>query len=322
MYIRKNDGKKYIHLRGFFMYEIILITIGFIFLIKGADLLINGAEAIARKLKVSDFIIGLLLVAVGTSFPEMIVSIEAASKGHDSLLIGNILGSCIYNLLLILGIMLLLKPIKLEHKPSGNLLILLMSMLLVGIIGNINNQISRKEGILLLLVFVIFLLSIFSNYKDSNVKEIKYGIVKSIFLVILGIILLKYGGNFVVDNSIKLAGRFNISETVIGTTIIAIGTSLPELVTSIIAIKKESTSIAIGSIIGSNIFNLLLVLGITSVIYPIRFSQEYNIYLILLIITTLIIYLYYMLSNKKEAGYKEGLLLIATFIIYNINLIK
>ena len=302
------------------MYEIILITIGFIFLIKGADLLINGAEAIARKLKVSDFIIGLLLVAVGTSFPEMIVSIEAASKGHDSLLIGNILGSCIYNLLLILGIMLLLKPIKLEHKPSGNLLILLMSMLLVGIIGNINNQISRIEGILLLLVFVIFLLSIFSNYKDSNVKEIKYGIVKSIFLVILGIILLKYGGNFVVDNSIKLAGRFNISETVIGTTIIAIGTSLPELVTSIIAIKKESTSI--GSIIGSNIFNLLLVLGITSVIYPIRFSQEYNIYLILLIITTLIIYLYYMLSNKKEAGYKEGLLLIATFIIYNINLIK
>ena len=290
------------------MYEIILITIGFIFLIKGADLLINGAEAIARKLKVSDFIIGLLLVAVGTSFPEMIVSIEAASKGHDSLLIGNILGSCIYNLLLILGIMLLLKPIKLEHKPSGNLLILLMSMLLVGIIGNINNQISRIEGILLLLVFVIFLLSIFSNYKDSNVKEIKYGIVKSIFLVILGIILLKYGGNFVVDNSIKLAGRFNISETVIGTTIIAI--------------KKESTSIAIGSIIGSNIFNLLLVLGITSVIYPIRFSQEYNIYLILLIITTLIIYLYYMLSNKKEAGYKEGLLLIATFIIYNINLIK
>ncbi len=304
------------------MYEIILITIGFIFLIKGADLLINGAETIARKLKVSDFIIGLLLVAVGTSFPEMIVSIEAASKGHDSLLIGNILGSCIYNLLLILGIMLLLKPIKLEHKPSGNLLILLMSMLLVGIIGNINNQISRIEGILLLLVFVIFLLSIFSDYKDNNVKEIKYGIVKSIFLVILGIILLKYGGNFVVDNSIKLAGRFNISETVIGTTIIAIGTSLPELVTSIIAIKKESTSIAIGSIIGSNIFNLLLVLGITSVIYPIRFSQEYNIYLILLIITTLMIYLYYMLSNKKEAGYKEGLLLIAIFVIYNINLIK
>lgn len=304
------------------MYEIILITIGFIFLIKGADLLINGAETIARKLKVSDFIIGLLLVAVGTSFPEMIVSIEAASKGHDSLLIGNILGSCIYNLLLILGIMLLLKPIKLEHKPSGNLLILLMSMLLVGIIGNINNQISRIEGILLLLVFVIFLLSIFSDYKDNNVKEIKYGIVKSIFLVILGIILLKYGGNFVVYNSIKLAGRFNISETVIGTTIIAIGTSLPELVTSIIAIKKESTSIAIGSIIGSNIFNLLLVLGITSVIYPIRFSQEYNIYLILLIITTLMIYLYYMLSNKKEAGYKEGLLLIAIFVIYNINLIK
>jgi len=304
------------------MNEIILITIGFIFLIKGADLLINGAEAIARKLKVSDFIIGLLLVAVGTSFPEMIVSIEAASKGHDSLLIGNILGSCIYNLLLILGIMLLLKPIKLEHKPSGNLLILLMSMLLVGIIGNINNQISRIEGILLLLVFIIFLLSIFSDYKDNNVKEIKYGIVKSIFLVIFGIILLKYGGNFVVDNSIKLAGRFNISETVIGTTIIAIGTSLPELVTSIIAIKKESTSIAIGSIIGSNIFNLLLVLGITSVIYPIRFSQEYNIYLILLIITTLMINLYYMLSNKKEAGYKEGLLLIAIFVIYNINLIK
>lgn len=304
------------------MYEIIIITIGFLFLIKGADLLINGAETIARKLKVSDFIIGLLLVAVGTSFPEMIVSIEAASKGHDNLLVGNILGSCIYNLLLILGIILVLKPIKLEHKPSGNLLMLIMSMLLVGIIGNINNQINRIEGILLLLVFIIFLLSIFSDYKDNNAKENRYGIVKSVFLAILGIVLLKYGGNFVVDNSIKLAGRLNIPETIIGTTIIAIGTSLPELVTSIIAIKKESTNIAIGSIIGSNIFNILLVLGITSTIYPIEFSQEYNKYLILLIIITLVIYMYYMLSNKKEAGYKEGLLLIATFIIYNINIIK
>lgn len=304
------------------MYEIIIITIGFLFLIKGADLLINGAETIARKLKVSDFIIGLLLVAIGTSFPEMIVSIEAASQGHDSLLIGNILGSCIYNILLILGIILVIKPIKLEHKPSGNLLILLMSMLLVGTMGSINNQISRIEGILLLLVFIIFILSAFSDYKDNSVKQNKYGIVKSIFLVVIGIVLLKYGGNFVVDNSIKLAKRFNISETVIGTTIIAIGTSLPELVTSIIAIKKESTSIAIGSIIGSNIFNLLLVLGMTSIIYPIEFSGEHYKYLILLIIITLIIYLYYMLSNKKEAGYKEGLLLISTFIIYNINLIK
>lgn len=304
------------------MYEIIIITIGFIFLIKGADWLISGAESIARKLKVSDFIIGLLLVAVGTSFPEMIVSIEAASKGHDSLLIGNILGSCIYNLLLILGVVLIIKPIKLEHKPSGNLLLLLISILLVAIIGNINNQLTRIEGILLLLVFVIFLLSIFSEYKDNNIKEIKYGTVKSIFLVILGIALLKYGGNFVVDNSIKLARKFNISETIIGTTIIAIGTSLPELVTSIIAIKKEATSIAIGNIIGSNIFNLLLVLGITSIIYPVKFSSAYNMYLILLIITTLTIYLYYMLSNKKEAGYKEGLLLIVTFILYNINLIK
>ena len=304
------------------MYEIIVIIIGFIFLIKGADFLISGAEAIARKLKVSDFIIGLLLVAVGTSFPEMIVSIEAASKGHDSLLVGNILGSCIYNLLLILGILLIIKPIKLEHKPSGNLLILLMSMLLVAIIGNINNQISRIEGILLILVFIIFLLSIFSDYKDNNKREIKYSTAKSMFLVILGIVLLKYGGNFVVDNSIKLARRFNISETIIGTTIIAIGTSLPELVTSIIAIKKESTSIAIGNIIGSNIFNILLVLGTTSIMYPIEFSNDYNIYLILLITATLIIYLYYMLSNKKEAGHKEGLILIATFILYNILLIK
>ncbi|MGN1329827.1 MAG: calcium/sodium antiporter [Clostridia bacterium] len=299
------------------MLEIILIIIGFIFLIKGSDFLIDGAENIARKLKISEFVIGLTLVAIGTSLPELIVSIESVTKGHDNLLIGNILGSCIYNVLLILGIIIVIKPIKVENKPSGNILLLIISTLIVGIFANYKQQISKTEGILLLLIFIIFLLSAFSKKQKTKINLKGKSILKSMILIILGIILLKFGGEFVVDNSIKLAKKLNISESIIGLSVIALGTSLPELVTSIVAIKKETEDIAIGNIIGSNIFNLLLVLGTTSLIHPIKFANSYNGQLIFLIIISIVLYIFNLFNNKQEAGKLEGIILLITFILYN-----
>lgn len=303
------------------MLEIILIIIGFIFLIKGSDFLIDGAENIARKLKISEFVIGLTLVAIGTSLPELIVSIESITKEHDNLLIGNILGSCIYNVLLILGIIIVMKPIKIENKPSGNVLLLIVSTLIVGIFANFEKQISRVEGILLLLMFIVFLLSAFTRKEKAENNLKAESILKSIFLIILGIVLLKFGGEFVVDNSIELSKKLNISESVIGLSIIALGTSLPELVTSIVAIKKETEDIAIGNIIGSNIFNLLLVLGITSIIHPIKFSNSYNGQLLFLIIISLVLYIFNLFNNKQEAGKLEGIMLLITFVIYNAKFI-
>lgn len=299
------------------MLEIILIIIGFIFLIKGSDFLIDGAENIARKLKISEFVIGLTLVAIGTSLPELIVSIESVTKGHDNLLIGNILGSCIYNVLLILGIIIVIKPIKVENKPSGNILLLIISTLIVGIFANYKQQISKTEGILLLLIFIIFLLSAFSKKQKTKINLKGKSILKSMILIILGIILLKFGGEFVVDNSIKLAKKLNISESIIGLSVIALGTSLPELVTSIVAIKKETEDIAIGNIIGSNIFNLLLVLGTTSLIHSIKFANSYNGQLIFLIIISIVLYIFNLFNNKQEAGKLEGIILLITFIVYN-----
>jgi len=175
------------------MLNIILIIIGFIFLIKGADYLIEGATNIAHKLKISEFVIGLTIVAVGTSLPEMIISISSVIKNHNQLLIGNIIGSCLYNILLILGITLLIQPIKVEKKQNSNILMLIVSSILVGTFGSFNSRITRIEGVLLLLVFMIFLLSIFfENKVDESHDEKNKSLLKIILNIIIGTILLKY----------------------------------------------------------------------------------------------------------------------------------
>lgn len=303
------------------MLNLILIIIGFVFLIKGADILINGSKNIAQKLKISEFIVGFTIVAIGTSLPELIVSINSMLKNHSDLLISNIIGSCIYNLLLILGILLIIKPVKIGEKENTNLLLLLLSTVTVGILGNINLTLNRIEGIFLILIFLIFLLGIFvkkENIKENKTTQTNTSLLKSIFKILIGILLVKYGGDFVVDNSIELAIKLEVTEKVIGLTIIAFGTSLPELVTSIIAIKNNSSDIALGNIIGSNIFNLLLVLGITSIIKPISFQKEYNIYFILLVIISIAFYIYNLLKKTSKIGRKEGIVLVSIFLIYNI----
>lgn len=302
------------------MINIVFIIIGFIFLIKGADLLVEGASNIARKFKISDFVIGLTIIAVGTSLPELVVSVQSVIKGHDNLLLGNVIGSCIYNLLLILGIISIIKPIKINVKENSNIILMLISILIVGLLGNIYEKIIFGEGIMLILMFVIFILTTLSEKKEESKIESR-PIIKSIIFLIIGIILLKYGGDFVVDNASNLARRFEIDEKIIGVTIVALGTSLPELATSIIAVRKNKEELAVGNIIGSNIFNILLVLGITSTIKPISFASEYNQDLIFLAIMTLLIIISCLRNKNEEINRKEGIILIIMFIIYNIKLL-
>ena len=302
------------------MISVLFIILGFIFLIKGADLLVESGSNIARKLKISEFVIGLTIVAVGTSLPELVVSIQSVLKGHHNLLVGNVIGSCVYNLLLILGIISIIRPIQIKVKQESNIIIMLFAILIVGLLGNLYGAIIFGEGIMLILLFSIFLISTI-NKKQEKSEENEINIIKSIFILIMGIILLKYGGDFVVENASDIARKLNISEKIIGVTIVALGTSLPELVTSIIAIRKNTIEIAVGNIIGSNIFNLLLVLGITSLIQPVQFSYDYNTDLIFLVIATLGIILASIKSQKEEIKRKEGILLITFFILYNIKLI-
>lgn len=303
------------------MNEIILITIGFIFLIKGSDFLIDGAESIAQKLKIPEIVIGLTIVAFGTSLPELIVSINSVKKGYDELLLGNIIGSCIYNLLLILGVIFIIKPIKIKSKPQGNLIIQIASLLTIAVFCNMGMEISRIEGILLILIFIIFLLGTFSEKTEVVEERKNIRTTKSIGYIIIGSILLKLGGDFVVNNSVQLAEKFNIAKSIIGSSIVALGTSLPELVTSIVAIRKDKENIAIGNVVGSNIFNLLLVLGITSIIHPIKYDISYNTSLIFLLIVTLLMYIFIIIKNKETVNRKEGIALIITFIMYNIKML-
>lgn len=299
------------------MINVILIIVGLFFLIKGADFLIDSASNIARKFKISEFVIGLTVIAIGTSLPELMVSIQSILKGHNNLLIGNVIGSCIYNLLLILGIISIIKPVKI--KKESNIVLMLFAMMIVGMFGNMYGVITKIEGLMLISIFAIFILSTLAEKQEK--KEVRSGpILKSGIFLILGIALLKIGGDLVIENASAIGYKFNISEKIIGITIVALGTSLPELVTSITAVRKNTIEIAVGNIIGSNIFNLLLVLGTTSIVKPIEFSGEYNFELIFLVITTLIIILASLKSQNEEIRRKEGIILIACFILYNIHL--
>lgn len=299
------------------MINIVLIVVGLFFLIKGADFLIDAASNIARKFKISEFVIGLTVIAIGTSLPELMVSIQSILKGHHNLLIGNVVGSCIYNLLLILGIISIIKPVKI--KKESNIVLMLFAMIAVGMFGNMYGVITKIEGLLLISIFAIFILSTLSEKQDK--KEVARGsLTKSGIFLIIGIVLLKIGGDLVIENASSLGYKFNISEKIIGITIVALGTSLPELVTSIAAIRKNTIEIAVGNIIGSNIFNLLLVLGTTSIVKPIEFSGEYNFDLIFLVIITLLIIITSLKNKNEEIRRTQGIILIACFILYNIRL--
>ncbi len=310
--------------------QIILIIIGFILLIKGADILVEGSSAIAKKMHISEIIIGLTIVSIGTSMPELVVSTTSAIEGYSDMSVGNIIGSNICNLLLILGLSAIIKPVKFQQQTKWieNPLSIILTMIFC-IMCNTNQDINRTEGTLLIILFILFLIYTVVMGIKSQKKEVlmqldekqKINTLKNTMLIILGIAILKIGGDLVVHNSEQIARILKVSDKIISLTIVAIGTSLPELVTSVTAAIKGDSDIAIGNIVGSNIFNMLLIIGLSALITPINYNITYNAQIIILFIGMILMLIFPFIKPKNIMSRTNGLICVILYIIYLINLI-
>lgn len=312
------------------MIEYLFFVIGLFLLIKGADFLIEGASDMASRLGISKLIIGLTVVAIGTSAPELFVNIIVAIKGESDIAVGNIIGSNIANILLILGIMLFASNIKIEKEAlkkeipySFLITLLLLFFALTTVTKGHNNSLSLIEGLILMGFFVLY---INRMYKLSKKKEIKHKIKfenKKPFItianLILGILGLYMGGELVVNSSIFIATNLGVSEYVISLTIIAIGTSLPELVTGIVSVVKKQAEMGVGNIIGSNIFNMLWVLGLTAVIRETTFPAYASFDIIFLLIATNLLFLFAISQNENKLKKIHGasfLIIYAAYVLF------
>lgn len=310
--------------------QIILIIIGFILLIKGADILVEGSSAIAKKMHISEIIIGLTIVSIGTSMPELVVSTTSAIEGYSDMSVGNIIGSNICNLLLILGLSAIIRPVKFQQQTKWieNPLSIILTMIFC-IMCNTNQDINRTEGTLLIILFILFLIYTVVMGIKSQKKEVlmqldekqKINTLKNTMLIILGIVTLKIGGDLVVHNSEQIARILKVSDKIISLTIVAIGTSLPELVTSVTAAIKGDSDIAIGNIVGSNIFNMLLIIGLSALITPINYNITYNAQIIILFIGMILMLIFSFIKPKNIMSRTNGLICVILYIIYLINLI-
>lgn len=310
--------------------QIVLIIIGFTLLIKGADILVEGSSAIAKKMHISEIIIGLTIVSIGTSMPELVVSTTSALKGYSDMSVGNIIGSNICNLLFILGLSSIIRPVKFQKQTKWieNPMSILLTIIFF-IICNINRDINRIEGIILIILFILFLTYTIiigkKNQKNEVIIEIeenkKISMIKNIVLIILGILTLKIGGDLVVYNSEKIAKILKVSDKIISLTIVAIGTSLPELVTSVTAAIKGDSDIAIGNIVGSNIFNMLLILGLSAIIKPINYNITYNFQMIILFIGMILMLIFPFIKPKNVMSRTNGIIFVMLYLIYMIELI-
>ncbi|MBQ3422943.1 MAG: calcium/sodium antiporter [Romboutsia sp.] len=302
------------------------LIIGFVLLIKGADLFVEGSVSIAKYFNVPAMIIGLTIVALGTSAPEASVSITSSLAGQNEMSIANVVGSNFFNILLVLGVSSIIKtlPVKINTVKKDTPFLILISILLL--IFSYNLKLSRFEGFIFLVIFTYFLFDTIKSSKksiseinsnesnDSNNKP--QSVLKTIIISIIGLVGIVFGGDMVVNSASSIATIFGMSENLIGLTIVAMGTSLPEFVTSIVAVKKGETEIAIGNVIGSNIFNILFVLGISTVIAPLTVSMASLIDIIFMILITLI--LFFMINKKHNLNKANGILMVLMYVIYMI----
>ncbi len=317
----------------------ILILIGFIMLIKGADFLVNGASEIAKKLNIPEIVIGLTIVAIGTSMPELVVSATSAIEGYSDLAIGNVIGSNIANLFLILGICSIIKPLKFKKEtimfeiPFTIFSTVLLFVLCINGMQENQNIILKSEGTILIVFCFLFIMynliitkksDIFNKEKtiiEIHTKTKEISVVKSIGKIIIGIIGLKLGGDIVVTNSVEIATMLGITEKLISLTIIAFSTSLPELITSITATIKGDTDMAIGNVLGSQIFNIVLIIGTSAILNPIRYSTSYNSNLILLTAGSILLGIFPITGRKKQMTRGNGIVFTGIYIIYIVSLI-
>lgn len=296
----------------------ILLALGFILLLKGADWFVDAASSIANKLHISQLIIGLTIVAMGTSLPEAFVSITAALKANPAITIGNVVGSNILNIGIILGITSLITPLHIQKSTIRYEIPFMIFVTLVLILFGLTHTITRLYGLIFILLFLCYLFYIYKMSKQNPQTDISIH-QKSILFIPLGLICLLVGSNLAVDAATHIALQFGLSQRFIGLTIVALGTSLPELVTSIMAAKKHNADIAIGNIVGSNIFNILFVVGASSLICPVPFESHFLIDSCVAILIALI--LYWGTKKTRVLHYKTGILLLITYLIYFIYLL-
>lgn len=308
--------------------DYILFVIGFVLLIKGADMLVDGASALAKRFNVSNLVIGLTVVSFGTSAPELIVNLIASFKGDADLAVGNVLGSNIANILLILGVSAIIYPLTVQKNtvwkeiPFSLLAAIVLGFMVNDVYfnGYDVNILSRSEGYILLAFFVVFLYYTSSIARESSFDEeleiSDMSVGKASLFIFLGMLGLMFGGDWIVDGAILIANNIGVSQTFIGLSVVAIGTSLPELATSAIAAYKRNTDIAIGNIVGSNIFNIFWILGVSSVIKPLPFNDESLLSLLLVIVSSLILFASIFVGRKNRIGKSEGIIFLIIYFAY------
>lgn len=316
---------------------ILILVIGFVLLIKGADFFVEGSSSIAKKFHVPAMLIGMTIVAMGTSLPECAVSVTASLANNNSLAVSNVIGSNIFNLMVVCGACALFSPLTIRQdtlKKEFPLSIICAALMLV--LGYIGMTLGHIDGIIFLVLFVGYLLWMIQSAKKARAAvlsdpaqsvqveqaefvEENIAILptwKSLIFIIGGMIAIKFGGDFVVDGASSIASSMGLSQTLIGLTIVAMGTSLPELVTSLVAAKKGEVDMALGNVIGSDIFNILFVLGIATVISPISFLMENVIDIILLIIMSVIVLAFAW--TRQQINRKEGILMLLMYAAYMV----
>lgn len=307
------------------------LLIGFALLIKGADIFVDGASSIAKKFNVSPMLIGLTIVAMGTSAPEAAVSVSSSLAGQNDMSIANVVGSNFFNILIVLGVSSIIAklPVEKETIKKDTPFLIFISILLLAL--SLNFHLSRLDGVIFLVLFILFLINMIKSNISSKDIESSSGetaiaieatdtksihMPKTLLLCLIGIVGIVFGGDLVVDSATNIATSFGMSANLVGLTIVAMGTSLPELVTSVIAVKKGETEIAIGNVIGSNIFNILLVLGLAALIHPMAVSMVAIIDTIFMTAVTILLYIFIKKNNSLTKIH--GIIFVIIYFIYLI----
>mgnify|MGYP000878952364 FL=1 len=313
----------------------VILVIGFVLLIKGADYFVEGSSSVAKKFKVPSLIIGMTIVAMGTSLPELAVSVTAAMAGNNTLAVSNVAGSNIFNLMFVIGVCSILTPIMVQKATVVRDIPLSLGcalfLLVLGVSGlgdKAGMTLGHADGVIFLIVFAGYIFTMVRSAMKAraagqkveiegveecdNMKELSYG--KSILFLIVGAAAIAFGGDLTVDTASRIAIELGMSQTLVGLTIVSIGTSLPELVTSVVAARKNEVDMAVGNAVGSNIFNILMVLGISSAISPVALIRENIIDIVLLMVFSVMVWIF--AGTRKKIERKEGIIMVVVYLVY------
>ena len=314
---------------------ILLLAVGFAFLVKGADFFVEGSSSIAKKLKVPPIIVGLTIVAMGTSLPETAVSVTASLVQNNELAVSNVVGSNIFNLMFVIGVCSILTPIMVQKATvvrdiplSLGCALVLLVLGISGLGDKAGMTLGHADGVIFLIVFAGYIFTMVRSAMKAraagqkveiegveecdNMKELSYG--KSILFLIVGAAAIAFGGDLTVDTASRIAIELGMSQTLVGLTIVSIGTSLPELVTSVVAARKNEVDMAVGNAVGSNIFNILMVLGISSAISPVALIRENIIDIVLLMVFSVMVWIF--AGTRKKIERKEGIIMVVVYLVY------